>query len=189
MASDSQGWWCGATDGRWLACNSGRITKATGGRGGSDYWRRLPLQAPCSIPLSGLRHQRAAVRESLPGDPGRLQKTSLPARSGLWAASEGMVRGSPADTPTVFLSGKALSPISPSRVGCIGWRKNSARCTAPSLVAPARPPPAVARFPKQTYAPNGLPGQLCHCAKPNMDTRTTTAPVQHSPLFTPPHRS
>ena len=143
MASDSQDWRCGATDGRWLACNSGRITKATGGRGGSDCWRRRPLQAPCSIPLSGLRHQRAAVRESLPGDPGRLQKTSLPARSGLWAASEGMVRGSPGDTPTVFLSGKALSPISPSRVGCIGWRKKkqNARCNAPSLVAPARPPP------------------------------------------------
>ena len=101
------------------ARSGGKFQYAGGDRDGYNGWRQLPLQAPCSIPLGGLRQRRAAVRERLPGDPGWLQKAGLLIRTGLWVASEGMVRESTVDTPTVFRSRIALSPISPSQVGCI----------------------------------------------------------------------
>ena len=104
-ASGGKGWRRRAAYGRRLARSSGKTHYAGGERGGYSAWRRLPLQAPCSIPLGGLRQRRAAVRERLPGDPGWLQKPGLLIRTGLWVASEGMVRESTVDTPTVFLPG------------------------------------------------------------------------------------
>ena len=120
-ASGGRGWRRIVVDGRRPACGGGRTLFAGGDTGGSNGGRRLPLQAPCSIPLCGLRQRWAAVRERLPGDPGWLQKRGLRVIPGLWATSEEMVRESTADTPTVFLSRIALSPIGPSRVGCIDW--------------------------------------------------------------------
>ena len=115
--------WGGLRPAASIARSGGKFQYAGGDRDGYNGWRQLPLQAPCSIPLGGLRQRRAAVRERLPGDPGWLQKPGLLVRNGLWVASEGMVRESTVDTPTVFLSRIALSPIGPSRVGCIVWQE------------------------------------------------------------------
>ena len=111
--------WGGLRPAASIARSGGKFQYAGGDRDGYNGWRQLPLQAPCSIPLGGLRQRRAAVRERLPGDPGWLQKPGLLVRNGLWVTSEGMVRESMVDTPTVFRSRIALSPISPSQVGCI----------------------------------------------------------------------
>ena len=146
----------------------------------------------------GLRRGRAADRESLPGDPSRLQKTSLLARSGLWAASEEMVRESPADTHTVFTSGKALSPISPSRVGCIGWKETPlgaphrpwyfSRTFSVSQPVPAFPRPRLPlRFPNKPMHPTDYRGNCANAPSLKMNTRTTTAPFEHGPRVSPPH--